>query len=161
MCWKKSMCRHVLASVPCIAPQEPLITALNLNRAPETRTPREVHVQIQPALLDVEVRLGHLPRLTVAQEPLRILLVLEPDGDVGGEPHDDHIGRPCAEARRPAPRSSESSEPRHGRARAAVEGAATVRDRTDLALSLGPRDLGYARVSSSTGMVRTPAVWRA
>jgi len=34
-------------------------------------------------------------------------------------------------------------------------------DRTDLALPLGPRDVGYARVSSSTGMVRTPAVWRA
>ena len=27
--------------------------------------------------------------------------------------------------------------------------------------TLGPRDVGYALVSSSTGMVRTPAVWRA
>ena len=120
---------------------------------PELDQSRLVRVQLQPEPGE--------PLMKVAQEPLRILLVLEPDGDVGGEPHDDHIGRPCAEARRPAPRSSESSEPRHGRARAAVEGAATVRDRTDLALSLGPRDLGYARVSSSTGMVRTPAVWRA
>ena len=25
----------------------------------------------------------------------------------------------------------------------------------------GLRDVGYARLSSSTGMVRTPAVWRA
>ena len=31
----------------------------------------------------------------------------------------------------------------------------------ELALPLGPRDVGYARVSSSTGIVRTPAVWRA
>jgi len=31
----------------------------------------------------------------------------------------------------------------------------------ELALPLGLRDVGYARVSSSTGMVRTPAVWRA
>jgi hypothetical protein len=30
----------------------------------------------------------------------------------------------------------------------------------ELALSLGLGDVGYARVSSSTGMVRTPAVWR-
>jgi hypothetical protein len=32
--------------------------------------------------------------------------------------------------------------------------------RLGMALPLGLRDVGYTRVSSSTGMMRTPAVWR-
>ena len=50
---------------------------------PELDQSRLVRVQLQPEPRE--------PLVKVAQEPLRILLVLEPDGDVVGEPHDDHV----------------------------------------------------------------------
>src|SRR4051794_23888703 len=49
---------------------------------PELDQPRLVRMQLQPELRQ--------PLAKISPEPPRILLILEPDGDVVGEPHDDH-----------------------------------------------------------------------
>src|SRR6266851_4557513 len=67
--------------------------------------------------------------------------------DLGGRPKDSAAE---TRARRLAPTGR--GKPPGGNSRSAT---------AELALPLGLRDVGYARLSSSTGMVRTPAVWRA
>ena len=62
-----------------VAPRRPVTGGV----PPELDQAGLVRVQLQPELREPLAKLG--------EEPLRVVLVLEPDDKVIGEPHDDHV----------------------------------------------------------------------